>query len=262
LFLQADAILPSEEALSNAIAAARRANEHLLVAQAALRARAREETAPELAARAREALTEAEKHLSRLELNCEPVPCKIDLDGTPVAPGRHYVLPGSHEVGGHAEKRRGTQRLVTNAGATYQVNVQIMGGPEQLSQSEAPGSAPKLTARPIRGPNAEPAADRPGSVPTAVFYVSLGLTGVATGATVWSGLDALEKKRKLDDPPSKRERERLVASVRRTDILLAGSTLLALTTAYVGWELVDFGDGSVQASVAPTRCVLTATGSF
>lgn len=262
LFLQADSILPSEEALSNAIAAARRANEHLLVARAALRASAREEAAPELAARAREALTEAEKHLSRLELSCEPVPCEIELDGTLVTPGRQYVLPGSHEVTASAEARRATQRLVTNAGATYRVNVPLTDRRAPPAQAEPAAKPPSATASSASVPEEAPEADSTASVPVGVFYASLGLTGVATGVTVWSGLDALEKKRKLGDPPSKRERERLVSSVRRTDILLAGSTLLALTTAYVGWKLVDFGDGSVTASLSPARCVLTATGSF
>jgi hypothetical protein len=95
-----------------------------------------------------------------------------------------------------------------------------------------------------------------------VFYAGLGLTAMATGVTVWSGFDALDKKRKLGEPPSSKDRAELVRSVRRTDILLAGTTLLALTTAYVGWKLVDFGNGSVQAGLAPGRLALTMAGSF
>ena len=258
LFLQADAIEPSVEALSNAIATARRANEHLLVARAALRAQAREEAAPELAARAREALAEAEQHLSRLELTCQPLPCAIELDGESVAAGRHYVLPGSHEIRVSSEARRGRERVSTSAGASYRVEVRAT---QEVTERAAEPTvhAPVATTR---APQPQEGPDAKGSVPPAVFYASLGLTVVAAGVTVWSGLDALEKKNELDDPPSQQDRQDLVSSVRRTDILLAGTTLLALGTAYVGWTLVDFTDGSVQARVAPGRWVLTATGSF
>jgi len=123
LFLEADTLHPSPEALSNAIAAARKANDHLLVAHAALRAQERREIAPALAARARQALAQAEIYLSRLELDSAPIGCEMTLDGKHVTSGRHYVLPGSHRVPARADQRRAPHDLLTGAGATYRLEL-------------------------------------------------------------------------------------------------------------------------------------------
>ena len=84
-FLAADALAPNPEALQSAIAAARRAQEHILVVWGAQRAIARESSDPKLAAKAREALAEAIPHLSRLELDCEGQACTITVDGALLA---------------------------------------------------------------------------------------------------------------------------------------------------------------------------------
>src|SRR5688572_9355033 len=76
-FLAADELVPSSDALNSAIAAARRSNDHLLVLRASQRAIARESVDPKLAAGAREALTEASRHLARIEASCEPAPCTL-----------------------------------------------------------------------------------------------------------------------------------------------------------------------------------------
>lgn len=259
LFLEADMLHPSTEALSNAIAAARHANDHLLVARIALRAQARAETAPELAAQGRKALAEAEVHLSRLELSCTPAPCELSLDGDPAPPGRIHVLPGSHRVTARAKEHTQSHDLVTAAAATYRVSLEVVAPtlPAPAERSASPGPSPgdlRQRAQRVNG-------DTPPLSP-AVFYASLGVTGVVAGLTVWSGLDALEQKRELDDPPSEASRDQLVASVRRTDILLISSVLLAATTTYIGWKLVDFHDGSVQAQVSPSSCTVVASRVF
>lgn len=66
-YLEADAVVPSSEALSNAIATARKADAPLLVARAAQRAIARELLDPALAERARVALSEVEPQVKQLE---------------------------------------------------------------------------------------------------------------------------------------------------------------------------------------------------
>src|SRR3982750_798612 len=88
-FLLADELLPNDQAITNAIAAARRANDFLLVAQAAERALARSDSGP-LAAASREALADAATRLSALETSCDVTPCTLSIDGKKAAPGRKY----------------------------------------------------------------------------------------------------------------------------------------------------------------------------
>lgn len=73
-YLEADALVPSSEALSNAIATARKADAPLLVARAAQRAIARELLDPALASRARVALSEVEPQLKQLETRPQEAP--------------------------------------------------------------------------------------------------------------------------------------------------------------------------------------------
>ena len=93
-FLVADGLAPSELAITNAIAAGRKANDHLLVARAAEKAIARGQALGP----AREALVEAGTRLSRIELGCDAPACALTLDGEAVRIGIEYVLPGTHEV--------------------------------------------------------------------------------------------------------------------------------------------------------------------
>src|SRR5262249_13525514 len=80
-FLRAHELEPSTDALHNAIAAARKANDHLLVATAAERAIGRPGEREELVTEAREALTLAARNLARIDLSCDPLPCTLVLDG-------------------------------------------------------------------------------------------------------------------------------------------------------------------------------------
>jgi hypothetical protein len=96
-YLDADTVVPTSEALSNAIASARKANAPLLVARAAQRAIARELLDPVLAERARVALKEVEPQLTPLEspppqassteppLRGEPAPARKQ-DDAPTTP--------------------------------------------------------------------------------------------------------------------------------------------------------------------------------
>lgn len=272
LFLEADTLHPSAEALGNAIASARKANEHLLVAQAALRARARGAEAPELAARAREALTEAEKYLARLDLSCAPRACSLALDGEPADAGRHYVNPGSHQVVARLGNQSETESLNTSAGATYRVHLELEPGAApsapssaQAERSPAAGQRPDPTpGAPATDPEPAPAHDqsaRP-ALPPVAFYTALAVTGVAAGVTTWSGLDALKKKRELPETYSSAQRRAVLSSARRTDILLAGTAVLAAATAYIGWQLVDFDSGSMSVRASLTAGGLRASGTF
>ncbi len=260
-FLRADEAVPSSDALSNALSAARRANDHLLVAEIAQRAVRRDGTDPVLAARARRALAEASTKLAALDLACEPAPCALTLDGKAIRPGSTYVLPGNHAIaasgsdGGSAE-----ESINLDAGARYHVVLHPVkpgnsarAADVSQSRSETPGA-----------PKPEPVADRSDGRPLAPgwFYTGIAVTVVLAGATTWSGLDALSAKSDLPAKPTSSEVNDVRGKVRRTDILLTASALVGAATAYAGFELVHWNDTSVSGSAAPGVAFVSAQGRF
>jgi hypothetical protein len=251
-FLEADAIVPSADALSSAIASARRANAHLLVAEAADRAVGRQATDPELAARAREALAEAELRLSRFRLSCRPAPCELDFDGSRVAPGRRYALPGVHVVRATAPSGAHTdERLTTAAGTEYVVALEVSALPAPLAADEGSTGAAN-EARAIRTDEAR-AERRPSSrvrpLDSWVFYAGLGTTAALAGVTTWSGIDTLNAKADLPNPSSEQKNADVSDRAHRTDWLLGGTLVVAAATAAVGLVWVDWGPSEHSALI-------------
>ena len=227
-FFEADGLAPSLAAITNAIAAARRAGDHLLVARAAERAIARGEAV----VAAREALAEAATRLSRLELSCDASPCALALDGV-AAEGSAYVLPGTHlaaargPAGALAE-----ERVVAMAGATYRISLHPI-----AIASRRPGE-----------PSLEPARH---GLPRGVFFAGLGASAVLLGITTWSGLDALASKRALPAAPDQTQEDAVLARARRTDGLLAGAALVAAATTVIGVRFTEWTGGRATAGIAP-----------
>lgn len=234
-FLRADELLPSSDALSNAIAAARRANEHLLVVSAASRALARESESPELAASAREAVAQAERHLSRLELTCSaPIACQLTLDGVEVNPGVHYALPGLHRVTASAgENGSAARRIETAAGAAYRVELEPLPGATTSDERALPARTGAPQPRIDHATSARPLSP-------AVFWTSVVVTGALAGATVWSGVDVVLSRDELPARPTPTQADADTARIRRTDVLLAATVLVAAATTYAGMALVDW----------------------
>src|SRR5689334_14218242 len=191
-FLAADELVPNTRALVNGITAARRAGQHLVVARAAERALARADMDPGSAALAREALVEAARSLTRVEVTCSPTPCTVAVDGAPLRDSALYVLPGSHDfVGTGANGATASEHVNAVAGASYRVTLTPK-APEQLV------SAPVAT-RPVPQPKPAPAPIPPEPSRTkplspAVFYAGVAGTAALVALTTWSGIDTLSKK--------------------------------------------------------------------
>ncbi len=250
-FLKADSIVPSADAVENAIVAARKANDHLLVVQAAQRAEARAPEDGKLAAEARAALAESAPHLARVELGCDAVPCHLVLDGDPVSAGSRYLLPGTHSVDAVSDAARAHRDLSLDAGATYRVVLHpaAPAAHEPAADGGAPHSAPSKPAGRTTPP--PDASRRP--LPPAVFWVGAGLTVALAGATTWSGLDALSAKRNLPADYTPTQGDDVRARMRRTDYLLGGALLLGAATTWAGISLVDWDGGKASAALVPTR---------
>lgn len=239
-FLEADRLAPSATAITNAIAAARRANDHLFVARAAERAIARGDALVD----ARAALAEAATRLARLELSCETTEktCSLTLDGEAAAAGTAWALPGTHRIAARAGGTTAEEHVACTAGATYRLALR-----------------PKAAA-----PAPKPLPARSG-IHRAVFFSGLGATAVLAGVTIWSGVDAIAAKRALPrDEAEQTQLDDVLGRARRTDWLLLGTGIAAVGTAVIGVWLTDWRGASATATVvpAPGGATFAAIGRF
>jgi hypothetical protein len=242
-FLAADDLVPSSEALSSAIASARRAQDHLLVVLAAERAIARGQQDVQLAARARVALVEAETYLARLQVRCAPQPCKVLLNGQPVAAERSHLLPGSYELTAHSTRDAASTPQTVHKAFSAQAGVEY----NYVLDVTQPRTPPASAQQPA--PGEESQQDRPATsakpLPAWAFYSGLAVTGVLSGLTIWSGVSTLNAKHDLPSTDSANfatARDDVYDQARRTDWLLAGTVVMAASTAAVGLWGVQWGD--------------------
>jgi hypothetical protein len=265
-FLRADDTLPSSDAVSSALVAARKSDDHLLVVKVAERAIARESVDAKLSAQGRQALLDAARHLARLDLGCEPEPCTITLDQVEVKSGSRYVLPGTHSVSASAPGfAPADERLRLDAGVTYRV----------LLHPVRPGSTerPSEIAREAPPPPAPSAAlpgdsDRDAKKPFSpvVVYTGAAVTAVLAALTIWSGIDTLSAKGDLSDPAPQGEIDDVKSKILRSNLLFGGTLISGALTTYAGFALVDWDrqaapkHGTLEA--VPRGALLTFAGQF
>jgi hypothetical protein len=275
-FLLADELAPNPQAITNALAAARKANDFLVVAEAAERALARGDTGP-LGTSAREAIADAATRLSAIEASCQPTPCALSVDGSSIAPGRKFVLAGTHDVIAQGQDgSRVAEHLNTVAGASYRVALRTDLGaaaPQTPQRVEPLGAAPAdpnrvtstaplpSTTLPASGSPApvvlDTASDRKMS-PT-VFYVGAGASAVLLALTTWSGFDTLAERRKIDDDPANYDHDKVKSRAFRTDAFLVATALVGGTTAYIGLRLVNWNANQRTGSASRMSISLCPT---
>jgi hypothetical protein len=225
-FFDADGLAPSTGAITNAIEAARRAGDFVLVARAAERAIGRGAAL----VLARTALADAATRLARIELSCSPAPCSIAVDGAPTDPSEAWFLPGTHTV--EARSPAGAvahEQLSCVAGATYRAALSV------------PGAGEQGTAAPPVVPPPDAAAHH--GLPRAVFFGGVGVTAVLAAVTVWSGVEAIAAKNALSSPSTTPLEDNVRSLARRTDWLLLGAGLAGVATAVVGVWFTDWHPG-------------------
>jgi hypothetical protein len=273
-FLKADDLSPSADAESNAIAAARRANDQMLVVDAAERALARAGSNPDLARQAREALAEASRSLARVELGCQPAPCSVWIDGAAVEPGTRYILPGVHITSAKGNAGAQIDQSVSlAAGGTYELLLKLP-APTDSSPATPPVAmpssppAPDAMPTPVSSPPSDAAGAPSGSkkpLSPVIFYVGAGITAVLTGVTIWSGVDTLTAKSDLSKTPSQPDIDGVRSKEHRSDALFASTVVVGAATAVTALLWVDWGGGGhAAASVAPIPggVVAQASGRF
>ena len=245
-FERADANAPSATALELAIRSRDRAGNNDRAATLAALALARHPENSALSSLATEVLDRTKPGLFELKVLCAE-PCELVADSKIVHGARAtertvYLLPGSHAVVADFGEGRTTSQsfeaVETNAGeVTFELPVQ-------------PVEADTTPASVDPDPDPPPTHDQgtqektSGWSPT-VFWVGAGLTAVAGGVTIWSGVDT------INNPGAERVRNECsdedcqlykdgVAKQNRTNVLIGVTGALGLATILVGALATDW----------------------
>jgi hypothetical protein len=224
----------------------------------------------DLATASRDALADAARSLSRLDLSCDPSPCTVMLDGAETKAARRYVLPGTHIVTANDGKDgRAEERVNAVAGATYTLALHVAppaATPVSPPPAASPPGEPQEPASHEAGPDRQPStAHKPLTPP--FFYGGVAVSAIFLGVTVWSGIDTLNAKSNLPartDPRYSGAREDVYAKARRSDILFGTTVFLGGLTTAAAFLWVDWGASGESASFVPVPGggLVTARGRF
>jgi hypothetical protein len=197
----------------------------------------------------------------------------LRVDGQPVDGTSVYVNPGAHVVEAQVAGSPARQTPTVQAGDVVSVAL-LSAGPNQVASSSAPppttatpGAAPTSSAPPQQPPDAIHASTSPpaqgqglGLSPLYVI-VGGGLTAIAAGVTVWSGIDAQSARGQFNG--TQLELDDGLSKEHRTNILICVTVGLGALTAATAIWLVDWhgkGDASAQVGLGPGSFALK--GSF
>lgn len=253
-FEKADQSAPSPAALELALRARERAGQLDRAATLAALALTRHGDNPQLAQLAQGVLQKANSELHKVQVTCD-VPCTLVVD-TKVVHGRaaserqvylypgEYVLRAGFEGGGSA-----SEKVSASAGGTSAVEFTE---PPPEPEPTAGGTTPS-------DPGADAQFDTGGQAPSkggwspAVFWTGVGLTALAGGVTVWSGLDT------VNNPGEDRVREECAgqgedcslyqdgrSKQTRTNVLIGVTAGVGLATILIGAFATDWSGGQAE----------------
>jgi hypothetical protein len=206
---------------------------------------------------AQAALAELAPKLGRLEIHSAGL-TDVAIDGVPLQDSSVYVTPGSHLVEAKHEGKPAPQpRVTVEAGQTMSVTLVV-----PSAKVEPPPPPPPKPEIPDTAPSG------PGWSPT-VFYVAAGLTVIAGGVAIWSGIDTLNERSAFDQNPTQDSLDRGKDKQLRTNVLIGVTAGLGLFSTISALWLVDWkgNDRSVKVGMSfagpggPTPG-LTARGTF
>ncbi len=262
-FERADANAPSSTALELAIRSRDQAGNLDRAATLAALALVRHADSAGLQKLAADVLGRAKPELYELKVTCDD-PCELVADSKIVHGARAlertvYLTPGQHAlVAGFEEGRSGSKQVNAEKAQSGQVSFEA---PE-------PAPAPAPDATPPVATEAPPTHDKgaekksSGGWSPAVFWVGAGLTAVAGGVTIWSGVDTLNNPgadRVRDECQGQGEDCQLykdgVAKQNRTNILIGVTGVLGVATILVGALATDWSGGNSDEAglVQPKR---------
>ncbi len=272
---------PSIEALRSAMRERRKAGHDAIAASHALTILSEYPNGGKTTTNAQKLVDELSPSLIRVSVDCSPSPCVLTIDDkaaadTPRQTHEFFVTSGTHQVAAVADGQATDPRRVVGGGGdrrqlsfdTSPVEAQVVKGRDASSQQlDGAGHLAEEsgTTRPL---NNERAAKQAEGLSPIVFYVSLGLTILAGGGTLWSALDtnhrhdeylALQAAGAPEAEVTAAYEEGLDLEL-RTNLLLAGTGAFAVTSVILGlltdWNGDD--DGSDELSRNSPKLQLNA----
>ena len=257
-FESADANAPSAAALELAIRARDKAGQLDRAATLAALALARHPDDATIQKIAPSIVQRAKAELFQLDIKCDD-PCDVTVAGK-IAPGRRatdrtvYVGPGKYAVrAGWSGDRSQSKSVEATKGAVGSLAFETPA--EASAATPLVGAGAGAAASTTGDAPADEGPKKSGGLPPAVFFVGAGLTAIASGVTIWSGLDTqnnpgTDKVRAAcqagaDDCQSLYQKG--VDNQHRTNILLGVTAGVGVATAVVGLFFTDWSGGKKSA---------------
>lgn len=262
-FESADASAPSAAALELAMRARDKAGQLDRAASLAVLALKRYPDDANISKIAPELVKRGKQELYELTVRCDE-PCQLTLDGKLVhgSTTTEHVLflsPGAHTVSaGFSEDRALSKNVEATAGEGGELTFVAPAPAEPRAAAEPETEPEPLETEP------EPAPKSEGGWSPTVFYVGAGLTALAGGITIWSGIDT------QNNPGPDRVKEECVgkgescplyqeglSKQHRTNILLGVTAGLGIGTILIAAIATDWGGGSTEADEGTTARKVT-----
>lgn len=248
----ADRMVPSPEALRSAVKTRLKAGDAAIAAThaEALARRYRDERSQEIAA---DLLKGLRPKLARVSLSCTPT-CGALVDGGAIGVEEatehiFYLEPGQHTVAadfGAAGSRR--QVVDARAGKTIAVDLDA---PQQ--------AAAAVTTDPGADVQVGASSARSSGLSRAWFVAGAAVTVGLAGATIWSGLDVLDRNDQYEQEPTRARLEDGQSAERRTNILLGATAAVAVGTGVIAL-FTRWSSAGGEAEAAPALGVAPVEG--
>jgi hypothetical protein len=184
------------------------------------------------------ALRELAERLGRLDV-VAPGATEVTIDGGPWDGASLYVHPGSHVVRARVGDRVIVRAPAVEAGGV--VSVALVDEPPP-APAPAPAPPPAAAAAPAPLPAPRPTTPPPPGPRPALVVASVGggLTAIAAGVLLWSGVDTLNARSAYDGLPAGSHTQEIIdaghAKQDRTNVLVGVTAGLgALTAAGTIW---------------------------
>jgi hypothetical protein len=260
-FENADRDAPSPEALQSAMRARKEAGQPARAATLGAWGGSRYPNDKSFNDYAKQVLADADKTLHRVAISCQP-DCSVIVDNKVMpfpesASVTVYLEPGPHAIvaGWPNNRHRNADVNAVPAGTSKLV----------FNAADKPTDTPSGQHDPASG-TAEPQADhgpepdKKSGLPPTVFWVGLAATGVLTGVTIWSGVDALNNPGTdavKNCNPAQTDCQALldqgIAHEKRTNVLIGVTTVVGVTTGIIALFFTNWGDDTSQSDKKDAR---------
>jgi tetratricopeptide (TPR) repeat protein len=203
----------------------------------------------------------AGEKLFELSATCDQA-CDLTLagkivHGPPDTQRTLYVAPGALTVrAGWSDNRSDSKQVQAEAGAKGEVTFVAPTTAAAASMSQEPNE-PAPEPLPVDATRDEGPTKKSAGLPPAVFFVGAGLTVVAGGITIWSGIDTVSnpgadavKKECMGQGEDCALYQEGLGKQQRTNVLIAVTAGLAAVTVVIGAVATNWSGGKGPAETA------------